>query len=243
MRSCGDRGRAPFGASRRAGTCGTPPADEGQEHAALALATLTIGLAAVVADTRPWRRPAPAGEPPGDVGAIGTSMSVERETAWPSTQLKRCRETRPAKGLPIGVEVVQPAGFDARSSSRPDADSRPTRWREMDSNQRYGFPYCLARSQRLPALTFSVKSGQRFGKFVQGRRSLMAHWRKSWDARKRFAPSGLPTARTQSPSWFLAIGSSARMPALPAMAAASTANDGCSFMKAPPSGTCRAPRD
>ena len=54
-------------------------------------------------------------------------------------------------------------------------------WREMDSNQRYGFPYCLARSQRLPALTFSVKSGQRFGKFVQGRRSLMAHWRKSWD--------------------------------------------------------------
>ena len=51
----------------------------------------------------------------------------------------------------------------------------------MDSNQRYGFPYCLARSQRLAALTFSVKSGQRFGKFVQGRRSLMAHWRKSWD--------------------------------------------------------------
>ncbi len=51
----------------------------------------------------------------------------------------------------------------------------------MDSNQRYGFPYCLARSQRLPAPTFSVKSGQRFGKFVQGRRSPMAHWRKSWD--------------------------------------------------------------
>src|SRR5208337_3515369 len=64
-------------------------------------------------------------------------MSVERETAWPSTQLKRCRETRPAKGLLIGVEVVQPARFDARSSSRPDADSRPTRWSEMDSNQRY----------------------------------------------------------------------------------------------------------
>ena len=77
-----------------------------------------IGLAAVVADTRPWRRPAPAGEPPGDVGAIAASMSVERETAWPSTQLKRCRETRPAKGLLIGVEVVQPAGFYARSSSR-----------------------------------------------------------------------------------------------------------------------------
>ena len=46
----------------------------------------------------------------------------------------------------------------------------------------------------------------------------------------------MPTAPTRSPSWFLATGSSART-ALPAMAAASTANGGCSLMKALPSRT------
>ena len=34
------------------------------------------------------------------------------------------RRHGPAKGLFIGAEVVQPAGFGARSSSRPDAGSR-----------------------------------------------------------------------------------------------------------------------
>jgi hypothetical protein len=34
------------------------------------------------------------------------------------------RRRRPAKGLFIGVEVVQPAGFGARSSNLPDAGSR-----------------------------------------------------------------------------------------------------------------------
>ena len=34
------------------------------------------------------------------------------------------RRHRPAKGLFIGVEVVQPAGFGARSSSRPEAGSK-----------------------------------------------------------------------------------------------------------------------
>jgi O6-methylguanine-DNA--protein-cysteine methyltransferase len=56
------------------------------------------------------------------------------------------------------------------------------------------------------------------------------------DARTPLAPS-VPTAPTRSPSWFLATGSSARMQALPAMAAASTANGGCSPMKALPSRT------
>ena len=46
-------------------------------------------------------------------------------------------------------------------------------------------------------------------------------------ARNRFAPSGLLMVRTRLPLWFLATGSSARMQASPAMAAASTANAGC----------------
>src|SRR5271165_6487335 len=44
-----------------------------QDHVTLALASLAIGVAAVVADKAPLRRPAPAVRPVGGTGAIAAS--------------------------------------------------------------------------------------------------------------------------------------------------------------------------